>query len=241
MNNKLKHCEIEDNYDHLDSDNIEYLLENTLQDDDGTTEFLYLKNEYNSCYTQHCECDCNDCDCCDQNMCYHGGNYIHYACNFNDKKELVLNKNRTTNDLIFECSNLCTCASTLDKCKNRLVQFGPRTNMQIVHLTNKYLGLITTEFIPQGGFICEYVGELLTRTEALKRNRKNEEGHRMNYILCLNERSLTNETSIQTFVDPSTKGNIGRYLNHSCEPNCEILSVRFDHPIPRIGIPLLNY
>jgi histone-lysine N-methyltransferase SETMAR len=32
------------------------------------------------------------------------------------------------------------------------------------------------------------------------------------------------------------KGNIGRYLNHSCDPNCEILSVRVDSIIPKIAI-----
>ncbi|XP_030564191.1 histone-lysine N-methyltransferase SETMAR isoform X3 [Drosophila novamexicana] len=35
---------------------------------------------------------------------------------------------------------------------------------------------------------------------------------------------------------PAQRGNIGRYLNHSCQPNCEILPVRTNCPIPKVGI-----
>ncbi|XP_017855953.1 PREDICTED: probable histone-lysine N-methyltransferase set-23 isoform X3 [Drosophila arizonae] len=39
-----------------------------------------------------------------------------------------------------------------------------------------------------------------------------------------------------TLSYPSKRGNIGRYLNHSCQPNCKILPVRTNCPIPKIGI-----
>ncbi|XP_030564190.1 probable histone-lysine N-methyltransferase set-23 isoform X2 [Drosophila novamexicana] len=38
------------------------------------------------------------------------------------------------------------------------------------------------------------------------------------------------------FIYPAQRGNIGRYLNHSCQPNCEILPVRTNCPIPKVGI-----
>ncbi|XP_033232843.1 histone-lysine N-methyltransferase SETMAR isoform X5 [Drosophila pseudoobscura] len=36
--------------------------------------------------------------------------------------------------------------------------------------------------------------------------------------------------------DPSRRGNIGRYINHSCDPNCHITAVRIDCPIPKICV-----
>ncbi|XP_004524324.1 histone-lysine N-methyltransferase SETMAR isoform X2 [Ceratitis capitata] len=98
------------------------------------------------------------------------------------------------------------------------------------------VGLLTTGNIPKGGFICEYAGEILTRNEASRRINLNEQNLGMNYILVMNEqREEGNSTNI-TIIDPSKKGNIGRYLNHSCDPNCEIRSVRVDCPIPKIAI-----
>ncbi|CAG4963394.1 unnamed protein product [Parnassius apollo] len=41
---------------------------------------------------------------------------------------------------------------------------------------------------------------------------------------------------MQTFVDPTHFGNIGRYVNHSCDPNCYIVPVRINSPIPKLAI-----
>ncbi|KAM8703491.1 hypothetical protein ACLKA7_008161 [Drosophila subpalustris] len=76
------------------------------------------------------------------------------------------------------------------------------------------MGLRTTVDIPCGAFICEYAGELLT----------------------LENNTDCRQPTQTTIVDPSRRGNIGRYLNHSCEPNCEVLAVRINSPIPKIGI-----
>ncbi|XP_055903640.1 probable histone-lysine N-methyltransferase set-23 [Eupeodes corollae] len=198
--------------------------------------------------------------------CPHGGNYI------SSRTELVLNPERHSKDLIYECSVSCKCDPA--SCDNRLVQFGPRVGLEIIasKLLHKQYALRTNAPIPRGAFICEYAGELLTRTEAQRRmkdyerrRRRVEHGgvvdvsepmdcNKMNYVLCLNEYSLDGENAStstststssattrtkslqQTFVDPRLRGNIGRYLNHSCQPNCEILSVRVDCPIPKIAI-----
>jgi len=115
------------------------------------------------------------------------------------------------------------------------VQYGPRKNLEIFDSpVYGSKGLRTTINIPEGGYICEYAGELLTASEAKRRLKINEELGLMNYVLVLNE--YTSETKQQvTIVDPSRRGNIGRYLNHSCQPNCHIAAVRIDCPIPKIG------
>lgn len=210
-----------DDYEHP-SDDIEYILENVLQDDDGSEEFKELREMFNANIASKCECESGSCDACS-----HGGNY-----ELKDG-ELVLKDDRRCNDLIYECHDLCNCT----RCFNKLVQYGPRDGLKIQHVEAKGLGLVSTEFIKRGSFICEYAGEILTKAEATRRDQKNQIDGQMNYIFCLNEiNSEDKKSQIQTFVDPSKKGNIGRYMNHSCDANCDIISTRVDSIIPKISI-----
>lgn len=223
----LRKTFIDDN-DHL-SDDIEYILENILQENDDSDEYKELKEQYNSKIMNKCNCNESNCN----KNCIHGENYKIID------EELVLNEARNCKDLIYECHDDCLCCDN-DNCLNRLVAFGPRNGLKIVEFSGKGHGLITTEFINKGAFICEYAGEILTINEATRRDNINVKCKKMNYIFCLNEISLlkdeANKQSVKTLIDPTYKGNIGRYLNHSCSPNCEIISVRVDSIIPKIGI-----
>lgn len=134
------------------------------------------------------------------------------------------------NSAIYECNDSCKCVGNF--CGNRYVQFGPRTNLFIKDCQLKGKGLFTAEKIVKGSFICEYAGEVITKTEAMKRFTFNEENNLMNYILCVKEHFGT-VTHI-TFIDPTNMGNIGRFANHSCKPNCEIISVRVNNIIPKL-------
>lgn len=212
-----------DDYDHS-NDDLEYILENILQENDGSEEFKELMEQYNSIIMNKCNCEEANCS----ESCSHGGNYKVID------NELVLNEDRVCKDLIYECHDDCLCDN--DNCLNRLVIYGPRDGLKIVEFSGKGDGLITTEFINKGAFICEYAGEILTKDEAIRRDEVNVKCKRMNYIFCLNEISLLNDGAIKTFIDPTYKGNIGRYLNHSCFANCDITSVRVDSIIPKIGI-----
>jgi [histone H3]-lysine36 N-dimethyltransferase SETMAR len=218
-----------DEYDHLD-DAIEYILENQLQPDDGTASFVDLKEKFHSTFLAHCSC-AGDSNCSQSDDCQYGGNYAWH------ENERILNTQRRCKDLIYECFELCTCPPN---CHNRLVQFGPRRGLAVKDFSHlhKQLGLVCHDPVPAGGFICEYTGELLTKDEAMRRNAENEASGAMNYILCINERSLDGDSvdQLQFFIDPSRRGNIGRYANHSCRPNCELISVRVGHFIPKLGI-----
>lgn len=236
------HWQIElcDEYEHID-ENIEYAVENVLQTTNTqTASYRTLYEQFNSFIASKCGCAAveKSPNICCQTECAHGGNYVIHEDHLSKRRELILNKDRRSRDVIYECSEFCAC---LQYCYNRLVQFGPRKNLQIVdysHIGKQY-GLTTTQSIPMGSFICEYSGEILCKDEAIERYRGNDMTQQMNYIICLNERPIAcdpNETheTIQTFIDPSRIGNIGRYLNHSCDPNCEIISVRVDSPIPKL-------
>jgi len=208
-----------DDYEHL-SDDVEYILENILQEDDGSEELNSLKELYNSCILNACECE-NSCV-----KCPHGGNYIY------KNGKLTLNDDRLCLDLIYECSDSCRCTN----CHNKLVQFGPCPDLEIRSFESKGLGLIAVKPISKGSFICEYAGEVLTSSEAIRRDHQNQLENKMNYIFCLNEINSADGAVTKTFIDPSRKGNIGRYINHSCDANCDIISTRVDCFIPKIAI-----
>ncbi|KAH8236759.1 hypothetical protein KR026_009972 [Drosophila bipectinata] len=225
----MENSEIEFNDDYEHPDNVEYILESVLMPSDGSQEYNLLAEEYNSILLNQCRCNTEACE--NIETCTHGGQYELKP----QEKELTLNKLKlNTVRPIIECNDLCGCSK--NSCLNRLVQYGPRKNLE-VFLSPKYRshGLRTKVNIPSGAFICEYAGELLTVSEAKKRLENNQRLGLMNYILVLNEYSNEKKQQV-TIVEPSRRGNIGRYLNHSCDPNCQIGAVRIDCPIPKLGI-----
>lgn len=229
------HC---DTYEHIDP-NIEYILENQIyecDENEETEDFDELENELKYGVSKFCNCR-DDESCAELITCFHGSNYIPKQNAVTNKTVLLLNSDRPCLDLIYECSSLCPCPPS---CYNRVLQHGPCKTLKIIRVEKgsvDQFGLTTSEPLECGRFICEYIGEILTKQEAERRCILNEKFHKMNYIICLNEMAIGGVGNIiQTFIDPSRKGNIGRYLNHSCDPNCEILSIRVDSVVPKLGI-----
>lgn len=66
------------------------------------------------------------------------------------------------------------------------------------------LGLFADEDIQKGDFVIEYTGEIINRAESDRRGGK--------YLF---------ELSKNRVVDGKERGNIARYINHGCRPNCE--------------------
>uniref|UniRef100_A0A8B9PT84 Histone-lysine N-methyltransferase SETMAR n=1 Tax=Apteryx owenii TaxID=8824 RepID=A0A8B9PT84_APTOW len=95
-------------------------------------------------------------------------------------------------------------------------------------------GLRTLEFIAKGRFVCEYAGEVLGFNEARRRIQA-QTSKDSNYIIAVREH-LHNGQVMETFVDPTYIGNVGRFLNHSCEPNLFMVPVRVDSMVPRLAL-----
>jgi SET domain-containing protein len=73
-------------------------------------------------------------------------------------------------------------------------------------------GVFATEAIPKNKRVIHYSGEKISNRESLKRERRYiEKGH----IWCF---KLTN----RTVIDAGVGGNIARFINHSCTPNCYV-------------------
>ena len=85
------------------------------------------------------------------------------------------------------------------------------------------LGLYARSLIPQGARIIEYIGEKITKAEADRRGPKLVEyakKHKQSgavYIFVLNKRYD---------IDGHVEYNTAKYINHSCDPNCEVEIIR---------------
>jgi len=72
--------------------------------------------------------------------------------------------------------------------------------------------VFTTEFIPAGTRVIEYQGERITEAEGDERYPYDPEVPYHTFLFKVDEDLL---------VDGGRKGNVSRWINHSCDPNCE--------------------
>ncbi|KAL8557679.1 hypothetical protein ACS0TY_004954 [Phlomoides rotata] len=118
---------------------------------------------------------------------------------------------------IKECWIKCGCNML---CGNRVVQRGISRNLQVFLTSDgKGWGLRTLEDLPQGAFVCEYVGEILTNIELYERNEKNSGKGKHVYPVLLDsdwttEGTLKDEEAL--CLDATHFGNVARFINHRC-------------------------
>jgi uncharacterized protein len=73
-------------------------------------------------------------------------------------------------------------------------------------------GVYATGRIPKNKRIVDYAGEKISNQESLKRERRYI---RRGHIWCF---KLTN----RTVIDAGVGGNVARFINHACRPNCYV-------------------
>jgi len=88
--------------------------------------------------------------------------------------------------------------------------------------------------LARGDFVCEYAGEVIGPLEAKVRYSKRQQRQLPNYIFALKEYFGEESSPVVTYIDPTFIGNIGRYINHSCDPNLIVLPVRTGTVVPRL-------
>lgn len=112
--------------------------------------------------------------------------------------------------VLFACQE--ECYRCHDNCKNQRISKKEWKETVVFDAGPKGRGLKAVEEIRKGDFIAEYVGRAIRKAylERLFSRYKNE---RMLYIMALD--------SI-TYIDARKRGGIARYINHSCDPNCEV-------------------
>ncbi|CAD7695047.1 unnamed protein product [Ostreobium quekettii] len=114
------------------------------------------------------------------------------------------------------CVNVeCTpgCCPCGERCQNQRLQRKEYAETRLVMTGPKGWGVVADEDIKAGALITEYVGEVVKLEEADRRSRKYEaRGDRHTYIMNLSQYEV---------IDATEVGNFSRFINHSCEPNCE--------------------
>ncbi|XP_060893414.1 histone-lysine N-methyltransferase EHMT1a [Labrus mixtus] len=168
-------------------------------------------------HLQHCGCT----DDCSSSTCVCG--QLSLRCWYDSEGRLPLDFCQREPPVLFECNHACSCWRT---CRNRVVQNGLRVRLQLFRTQKMGWGVRAMQDIPQGTFICEYVGEIVTDAEADKRENDS-------FLF-----TLDNKVGDVHCIDARLFGNIGRFINHLCEPN--VLAVRVftmhqDLRFPRIA------
>mmetsp|Transcript_9448 Transcript_9448/g.27531 ORF Transcript_9448/g.27531 Transcript_9448/m.27531 type:complete len:390 (-) Transcript_9448:204-1373(-) len=138
-------------------------------------------------------------------------------------------------DSIYECSLLSNCRPG---CRNRLVQLGPRFRLEVFRCPNegrfsKGWGVRSPDRIPKGSFVCEYIGEYISDDEAESRGTRYDK-QRMSRLMDV---VGDGKESLRMCIDATFFSNLGRFLNHSCDPNCFKQRVFCDHHarLPRVA------
>ncbi|KYN93408.1 SET domain protein, putative, partial [Plasmodium reichenowi] len=88
-------------------------------------------------------------------------------------------------------------------------------------------GLYTCEFINEGEPVIEYIGEYIRNIISDKREKYYDKIESSCYMFRLNENII---------IDATKWGNVSRFINHSCEPNCFCKIVSCDQNLKHIVI-----
>ena len=110
-----------------------------------------------------------------------------------------------------ECGPDCGCGSA---CQNQRFLRKTYADVTVIKTEKKGYGLrANTDLLPNA-FIFEYLGEVVGEAAFRKRMvQYDEEGIKHFYFMSLTKGE---------FVDATRKGNLGRFCNHSCNPNCYV-------------------
>ncbi|MFH1409655.1 MAG: SET domain-containing protein-lysine N-methyltransferase [Nanoarchaeota archaeon] len=84
-------------------------------------------------------------------------------------------------------------------------------------------GIFAKKFIPKGKELIEYVGRKISKKEGDRiadehiENNKNDPTNGKVYVFELNKRYD---------LDGNVPWNTARFINHSCDPNCEVVDIK---------------
>ncbi|EOA33541.1 hypothetical protein CARUB_v10019650mg [Capsella rubella] len=97
-------------------------------------------------------------------------------------------------------------------CSNQQFQKRKYVKFERFQSGKKGYGLRLLEDVREGQFLIEYVGEVLDMQSYETRQKEYAcKGQKHFYFMTLNGNEV---------IDAGAKGNLGRFINHSCEPNC---------------------
>lgn len=163
------------------------------------------------------------CSCCHEQVVQSGG--VVYDGNGRLRKSYIFG------NPIYECNAACACG---EACGNRVVQRGISKRIQVFKTRHKGWAVRALEYIPQGSFVVEYIGEVITTDEAERRGVEYDKGG----FSTLFDLDAVGDAACEYTIDATYRCGVARFLNHSCAPNLRQASVWVDTlslALPRIA------
>ncbi|KXL50685.1 hypothetical protein M433DRAFT_391988 [Acidomyces richmondensis BFW] len=141
-----------------------------------------------------------ECDCAEE---WDSATQTNHACG--EDSDCI---NRATK---MECLSDCGCGAT---CQNQRFLRKQWADVSVIKTEKKGYGLRTNKYLKANDFIFEYIGEVIGEAVFRRRMQQyDDEGIKHFYFMSLTKGE---------FVDATKKGNLGRFCNHSCNPNCYV-------------------
>ncbi|MED6294269.1 hypothetical protein CHARACLAT_019420, partial [Characodon lateralis] len=132
-------------------------------------------------------------------------------CKVTDESPCGMDSECINRMLLYECHpQVCPAG---EKCLNQAFTKRQYSQVEIFRTLSRGWGLRCVHGIKKGQFVTEYVGEVIGEEECRSRIRHAQENDICNfYMLTLDKDRI---------IDAGPKGNEARFMNHSCQPNCE--------------------
>ncbi|XP_076653423.1 SET domain containing 2 isoform X1 [Halictus rubicundus] len=112
--------------------------------------------------------------------------------------------------LMIECGPRCVVG---DRCTNKRFQNCEYAKCEVFRTEKKGFGLRAMVDLLAGEFIMEYVGEVVDPKDFRRRAKEySKDKNKHYYFMALKSDQI---------IDATMKGNISRFINHSCDPNSE--------------------
>ncbi|XP_069388063.1 histone-lysine N-methyltransferase, H3 lysine-36 specific isoform X2 [Paralichthys olivaceus] len=132
-------------------------------------------------------------------------------CKASDENPCGIDSECINRMLMYECHPQVCAAG--ERCQNQTFTKRQYTTVEIFRTLSRGWGLRGVSDIKKGAFVSEYVGEVIDEEECRARIRHAQENDICNfYMLTLDKDRI---------IDAGPKGNQARFMNHSCQPNCE--------------------
>ncbi|XP_074529877.1 histone-lysine N-methyltransferase, H3 lysine-36 specific [Halichoeres trimaculatus] len=132
-------------------------------------------------------------------------------CKATDENPCGIDSECINRMLMYECHPQVCAAG--EHCQNQAFTKRQYTIVEIYRTLSCGWGLRAVSDIKKGAFVSEYVGEVIDEEECRARIKHAQENDICNfYMLTLDKDRI---------IDAGPKGNLARFMNHSCQPNCE--------------------